>query len=87
MIIHQGNLHIGLSRNDGLQLASGEYIAFADHDDYCDPEMYERLYAVAKLLGQKLFNFPGQPLGTVSIRIFMEYFGLCLCQWKVLFLL
>lgn len=50
LIMHQENLHIGLSRNDGLQLASGEYIAFADHDDYCDPGMYERLYAVAKLL-------------------------------------
>lgn len=32
-----------LSRNHGIRHASGEYIAFVDHDDIADSSMYERL--------------------------------------------
>lgn len=40
------NLNIGESRNVGIQLAKGEYIAFSDHDDITLPEMYENMYKI-----------------------------------------
>ena len=40
------NLGVSRSRNIGLELARGEYIAFVDSDDFLDPLMYERLLAL-----------------------------------------
>ena len=34
LIVNEQNLNIGLSRNEGLKIARGEYIGFSDHDDY-----------------------------------------------------
>lgn len=47
LIYNQINLHTGLSRNEGIKSATGEFIGFTDHDDYCDPEMFEKLYEKA----------------------------------------
>lgn len=44
IVENEHNLHIGFSRNKGLQLAKGNYIAFADHDDYVQPTWLETLY-------------------------------------------
>lgn len=48
IIKNQENLHIGESRNRGLDAASGEYIGFCDHDDYFDLDALEHMYKVAK---------------------------------------
>lgn len=48
VIENEKNLNTGLSRNKGLDIATGEYIAFCDHDDIVMPEMYERMYEIAK---------------------------------------
>lgn len=48
IIYNPTNLHIGLSRNEGLKVAKGEYISLVDHDDYCTPDMYEKMYAKAQ---------------------------------------
>lgn len=44
LIYNKTNLHIGLSRNEGIKHARGKYIGFCDHDDYCEPAMFEMLY-------------------------------------------
>ena len=48
LISNDQNIHIGLSRNRGLEFANGEYIAFSDHDDVRELNMYEELYNEAK---------------------------------------
>lgn len=47
IIRNKENCHVGESRNAGLSVAGGEYVAFADHDDYCEENMYEALYNIA----------------------------------------
>lgn len=44
LIYNQSNLHTGESRNKGMMIATGKYIGFCDHDDYCDYSMFELLY-------------------------------------------
>lgn len=45
-VIHQENAGVSAARNAGLDVCSGEYIAFVDSDDYILPEMYEKMLAV-----------------------------------------
>ncbi|MDR1023636.1 MAG: glycosyltransferase, partial [Prevotellaceae bacterium] len=47
VIENEVNLHVGFSRNKGLAAAAGEYIGFCDHDDCCEPDMFELLYKKA----------------------------------------
>lgn len=46
-VIHKKNAGLGYARNSGLDLATGEYIAFVDSDDYVASNMYEKLYCTA----------------------------------------
>lgn len=47
-VIHQENQGLGPARNSGLEIAGGEYVAFVDSDDFVEPNMYERLYDLAR---------------------------------------
>ena len=48
-IIHnQQNSGSGISRNKGIEIAKGEYLAFFDIDDYVDLDFYEKLYNEAQ---------------------------------------
>ena len=48
-VIHKKNAGLGYARNSGLEIATGEYVAFVDSDDFVDFDMYEKLYDRAKL--------------------------------------
>lgn len=47
-VIHKKNEGLGFARNSGLEIATGDFVAFVDSDDYVDLEMYETLYNQAK---------------------------------------
>ncbi|MCM1192282.1 MAG: glycosyltransferase [Butyrivibrio sp.] len=44
-VFHKENGGSSSARNLGIDKAKGDYIGFADSDDYVEPDMYERLYA------------------------------------------
>lgn len=46
-VIHKKNGGLGFARNSGLEIASGEYVAFVDSDDFVELDMYEKLYEEA----------------------------------------
>lgn len=42
-VIHKPNGRAASARNAGLRIASGDYVAFVDADDWISPDMYEKM--------------------------------------------
>lgn len=47
-VLHIENKGVANARNQGLNIAAGDYIGFVDSDDYIEPEMYEYLIGELK---------------------------------------
>ena len=43
-VIHKGNGGVSAARNDGFNIACGEYVLFCDSDDWMDTDALEKLY-------------------------------------------
>lgn len=43
-VLDKKNEGVSVARNKGIELATSEYIAFIDPDDYVEPTMYENMY-------------------------------------------
>ena len=53
-VIQQKNAGAGAARNNGLSIATGEYLSFLDSDDFFEPDMLEKAYEKAKVLMHRL---------------------------------
>ena len=71
-VIHQKNSGAAIARNKGIEIASGEYLAFLDSDDFYEPNMLEKLYTKAiesdaEVVSCDCFNFDNLTKKNINI--------------------
>ena len=50
-VLHKQNSGVGAARNDGLDMATGEWVVFCDSDDWVEPDAFERIIAAGEKAG------------------------------------
>ena len=81
---HGRNGGISASRNAGLAMARGKWIAFCDHDDFMEPELLEVALGAVEGTGHKLVKFDHatfRRLGDGTLRREFAGFGRGDCEW------
>lgn len=51
LVVNESNMGVARTRNRGLELFRGRYVAFLDSDDYWEPQMLEKMVARAEETG------------------------------------
>ena len=83
----QANKGQAAARNNGLQLASGEYISFIDADDYIDHDFYERMLNSIKdkdcvQIGYKRVTLDGKILHEQLPKRFKQFTSPCMRLYR-----
>jgi len=69
-LINQKNLGASLSRQNGIKIAKGEYIAFVDSDDFIEKEMYKEMYSHAKKTNADIVSCQFRKINSQNRTIF-----------------
>lgn len=73
-LIHKKNAGVSAARNDGLDIAQGEFITFVDSDDWVDVNYLKSLYD-NKAYDYIIGTFINEPQGKVQYLEEGEFFG------------
>ena len=68
-VIHKANGGVSSARNEGLKASTGDYIGFVDSDDWCEPEMFEKLCEALKDADGASCGFMEYPMNTLDIAV------------------
>lgn len=72
-VIHQTNQRQGAARNNGLKVATGQFVSFVDADDFLDVETYEILSS--QLYNADLLAFASQGFAVGGEQDCLAFFG------------
>ena len=57
LLKNKSNIGAGLSRNEGLKIATGKYIGFIDSDDYVDKNYFNIMLKTAEKMNSDIENW------------------------------